>query len=94
MVVRYEDLSRDFDPVLRSISRWVGIRLRPVCRPVAPHAGTSHLPRKGIVGDWRTVFSAEDEAFVMRTVESVGLSWDAVAVDVVHDKVDEVVSRG
>ena len=78
LVVRYEGLLRDYKSVLIKISDFLGLRLRLLTRPVGLHDMLSILPRKGIIGDWRNIFSEADEAFLQRAVEKAGISWDEV----------------
>jgi hypothetical protein len=78
VVVRYEDLKTDFRLVLERLAPFLGFRLLPVQSPVALHDAFSVLPRKGVIGDWRNHFTAEDESFVRDAVERAGVDWEAV----------------
>ncbi len=75
LVVRYEDMHRDYKPVLVKVSDFLGLRLRLRTRPVSLHDLQSILPRKGIIGDWKNVFSESDEAFLQEAVEKEGIDW-------------------
>ena len=75
--VHYEDLKRDYEAVLAEVIAFIGLRLQPVRKPVGLFDELSVLPRKGIVGDWKSLFSADDNAFVKKTVEAAGVPWDS-----------------
>lgn len=72
-VVRYEELVADFASCIRRICKGVGLIPRWRQSPVSLSEGASVLPRKGVVGDWKTTFRGEDEEFVRTTVERYGL---------------------
>ena len=78
LVCRYEQLHRDYRFVLGRVADFLGLRLRLRTRPVGLHDVPSILPRKGIIGDWRNVFSEADEAFLREAVEKAGIDWDWV----------------
>lgn len=75
LVVRYEDLLTDYDAVLQRVASFLGLRLRLRRSPVGLHEGLSHLPRKGVMGDWATLFSKADEEFLRAVIEDAGLDW-------------------
>ncbi|MBT8763360.1 sulfotransferase domain-containing protein [Desulfohalobiaceae bacterium Ax17] len=78
LVVRYEELHRDYKPVLKEVASFLGLRLRLRTRPVSLNDASAILPRKGIIGDWLNVFSEADEAFLREAVEKAGIKWDRV----------------
>ena len=59
-VVRYEDLLTRFDDTLRRMANFLGLELRPDAAPVALGERSSHLPRKGIIGDWQNEATPAD----------------------------------
>jgi hypothetical protein len=75
LIVRYGDLKRDYKAVLERVSDFVGLRLRVRARPVSLHDAPSVLPRKGIIGDWKSLFTQADETFLQRVVERAGIDW-------------------
>jgi hypothetical protein len=81
LVVRYEERKYDYKTVLRKVSKFLGIRLRPVTRAVGLKDGYAIEPRKGQVGDWRNFFRPGDEAFIRSAVEDAGLAWRRVVYD-------------
>jgi hypothetical protein len=78
IVVRYEELKTDFRGVLERLSRFLSLELLPYLSPVGLEDGPAILPRKGVIGDWRDHFTADDEVIVREAVEKVGLDWKAV----------------
>ncbi|GIV76546.1 MAG: hypothetical protein KatS3mg050_0940 [Litorilinea sp.] len=78
LVVRYEELHRDYKHTLKKIASFLGLRLRLRTRPVGLNDVPAILPRKGIIGDWRNVFSEADEAFLREAVEKAGVEWHKV----------------
>ena len=77
-MIRYEDWCREDRSVSEKIAEHKGLRVKRRTHPVALDDAPSILPRKGIIGDWRNDFEAEDEQFVREAIERAGLSWDAV----------------
>jgi hypothetical protein len=77
-VVRYEEIKTDFRRVLGRLSPSLNLTLLPSLSPVGLHESFSVAPRKGVIGDWRNHFTAEDEALVRDAVEQAGLEWEAV----------------
>lgn len=75
-VVRYEALKTDYRTVLGKICRANRIVPRLRVSPVNLKDGASVLPRKGIVGDWKNVFSREDEDFLAGEIARYGLKLD------------------
>ena len=78
MVIRYENLKCDYREVLKKISKFLGIRLKFRTSEVSLHSAPAMLPRKGIVGDWKTLFTSADEDFLRDTVERMGINWHDV----------------
>ena len=78
LVVRYEELARDFVRVLHRIRDHTGIRLKPGLKPVRMNDSPSVLPRKGMIGDWQQLFSESDQDFLRNRVEAAGLDWNNV----------------
>jgi hypothetical protein len=78
IVVRYEELKTDFRDVLRRLSPLLSLELLSSMSPVGLHESFSILPRKGVIGDWRGHFTADDEALVREAVERAGVDWEAV----------------
>ena len=79
LVIRYEDLHRNNKPVLEDICEFMGLRPRWRLRSIGLNEGRSILPRRGVIGDWKNMFSDADEAFVREAVEQAGIDWDLVA---------------
>ena len=73
-VVRYEELQHDFEPTLRRVAEFLGLQLRPKLAPVAFGEGLSHLPRKGIVGDWQNEAAGEDLRWLDEIIRSYDLT--------------------
>jgi len=78
VVVQYEDLKTDFRGVLERLSPFLSLDLLPSISPVGLHERFSFAPRKGVIGDWRNHFTAEDEELVRAAAERAGLDWQAV----------------
>lgn len=78
LVVRYEELHRDYRTVLRRMAGFLGLRVKIRTHRVGLHDAPSVLPRKGVIGDWQTICTKEDEEFVRRAVEGCGLEWREV----------------
>ena len=78
VVVRYEELKTDYRRVLGQLAGFLKLDLLPFASPVGLHDRFSFAPRKGVIGDWRSHFTAEDEALVRDAVERAGLNWEAV----------------
>jgi hypothetical protein len=78
LVVRYEELKREYKKVLLKMASFLDIIQRPIKRPVGLYDGDAILPRKGMVGDWQNFFGPGDEAFIRSVVEGYGLNWDDV----------------
>ena len=78
LVVRYEELKRDYKAVLKRVSDFLGLRLKIRTRAMGLHDLPSVLPRKGIIGDWRNVFTQADKVFLRRAVERAGIDWSKV----------------
>lgn len=72
-VVRYEELARDFRGVVRKVCRAVGLWPRIRKKAVGLHDATATLPRKGVTGEGRRHFSAEDEKFLVEQLGVFGL---------------------
>jgi hypothetical protein len=78
IVVRYEELKQDYRRVLGLLADFLTLDLLPFASPVGLHDRYSFAPRKGVIGDWRSHFTADDEAIVRDAVERAGLQWKAV----------------
>jgi len=78
IVVRYEELKADYRGVLERLAAFLDLELLPFAAPVGLHDRYSFAPRKGVIGDWQSHFTAEDEAIVREAVERAGLEWEAV----------------
>jgi len=65
-VLRYEDLKSDYRACVRRACRSVGLLPRLRQQAVGLQDGASILPRKGVVGDWKNMFTVEDEEFLQR----------------------------
>lgn len=78
LVIRYEELHRDYMSVLVKVADFIGLRLKSRTGPVGLHDAPSVFPRKGIIGDWRNYFTQTDELFLRHTVERGGIKWDSV----------------
>jgi hypothetical protein len=63
-VVRYEQLKNNFREAVRDICRSVGAVPRWRQKAVGLRDAVSVLPRKGVAGEWRKYFTAEDEKFL------------------------------
>ena len=74
IVVRYEDLKIDSGKVLAPAADFLGLSLRRKINRVALEDAPSVLPRKGEIGDWRSLFSPEDERFLVEAIEKSGLA--------------------
>ncbi len=72
-VVRYEELRHDFAPTLRRAADALGLKLCSDLSPVVLGEGLSHLPRKGIVGDWQNEATDEDLRRIDEVVRRHGL---------------------
>ena len=72
-VLRYEELLTDFEAALRRTADFLGLALRPVLVPVAFGEGLAHLPRKGIIGDWKNEAGVEDIAWLDEKLRRRGL---------------------
>lgn len=72
-VVRYEDLTRDFRGVVRKVCRAVGLWPRIRQKSVSLHDAAATLPRKGVAGEGRRYFSADDEKFLRAQLRVFGL---------------------
>ena len=59
-VVRYESLLTDFEATLRRMADFLALELRPDPAPVALDERPSHLPRKGVIGDWKNEATPAD----------------------------------
>jgi hypothetical protein len=82
-LVRYEDLKKDYQQCVRTICRKTGIWPRFRQQPVGLGDRVSVLPRKGIVGDWRSHFRSGDEEFVETELNKYNLSladWAATRI--------------
>jgi len=77
-VVRYENLMTDFKSCVRQVCRGVGLLPRWHQAPVGMGEGAAVLPRKGIIGDWKTHFSAGDEEFLYGELARYGLNPEGV----------------
>ena len=73
IVVRYEDLRIDSGKVLAPAADFLGLSLRRKINRVALEDAPSVLPRKGEIGDWRSLFRPEDERFLVEAIEKSGL---------------------
>jgi len=73
-VLKYEDLKNDFRKSVREICTETGLRPRLRQQPVGFGERVSVLPRKGIVGDWRSHFRPGDEEFVEAELNKRSLS--------------------
>lgn len=71
--VRYEELATTPDAALRRAADFVGLTLQSEIRKVAFGEGVSHLPRKGIIGDWKNEAAPEDLRWIDRIVRHYGL---------------------
>ncbi len=80
LTVRYEDLHQNHAAVLARLVAFLDLRPRRRTRPVALHDAPSILPRKGVIGDWRSAFAEGDEAFLRAAVERAGVDWTRVTV--------------
>ena len=69
IVVRYEDLKIEPSNVLGEVADFLGLSLRRKISRVTIENAPSILPRKGTIGDWRSLFSPEDERFLMEAIE-------------------------
>lgn len=76
--VRYEDLLLDCTTVLNRISEFLDVRVKRKTHQVGLYDAPSILPRKGIVGDWKNIFTKSDEQFVRETLGQVDIRWDDV----------------
>jgi len=81
LTVRFEDLKADPTAVVDACSRFVGVPRASKVRTVGVRDRSSILPRKGVVGDFRNVFTAQDEELVRAAWEKYGLSWKASIAD-------------
>jgi len=72
-IVRYEEMILDYRSVVARVARHVGAfpKLRQQSVPFGE--GGSILPRKGIIGDWRSHFSTSDLEFLKATVVGYGM---------------------
>ena len=73
IVIRYENLNIASGKVLGEVADFVGLNLRRRIKRVTLENAHSVLPRKGEIGDWRSLFSPDDERFLIETVEKYGL---------------------
>ena len=69
--------SRAYTP---RVCRQVGLNLRLRMSPISFGGRTAILPRKGIVGDWKTHFSKEDEQFLAEELARYGMDRERRAV--------------
>ncbi|GAB4165213.1 MAG: hypothetical protein Fur0032_01820 [Terrimicrobiaceae bacterium] len=76
-LVAYDDLKADFRGCIRKICRSCGLLPRWNQSPVGIGDAVSVLPRKGVSGDWRNVFSEEDLQFVRTEIGRRGLTLPA-----------------
>ena len=81
-VVTYEDLRNDFTKVVRQVA-WE-VRAMPKLKMVPVTFGEKGhvLPRKGVVGDWKSVFSSDDQRVLSETLAKYQLSldrWDRIS---------------
>lgn len=59
LTIRFEDIKNNLEETLMRISNYIGITFKSnKIKTVDKLVG--HLPRKGIIGDWRNHFSKED----------------------------------
>ena len=75
LVVHYEMLHRDYEAVLNKVVGFLGLPKRLWTRPVGLYDEPSVLPRKGNVGDWQNILSADDEIFIRQVVEGMNIEW-------------------
>lgn len=73
-IVRYEDLKTNYQTTIRRICREVGLISRLTMSPVPMDPRNAILPRKGVVGDWKTHFSKEDEQFLAAELARHGVN--------------------
>ena len=79
LIVSFRELKGDYKAVVRKVARFIGLKPRFVQRPVGLRDARTVVPRKGIIGDWQTVFMPGDEAFLRSAVEKAGIEWHKVA---------------
>lgn len=77
--VHFSELKKSPEQTVRRIGAFLGADCVSQYRSLGLLTAPSMLPRKGVVGDWRTQVSPEDEDFIRKTVERYGLDWDRVA---------------
>ena len=78
LTVRFEELKLDYVGVLCRVAAFLNLELITPLRPVGLFEGESMLPRKGVIGDWQSLFTPEDNAYVRAAIERHGLVWDKV----------------
>lgn len=74
-VIRYEELAQQPKDALQTVAAYLGISAGGDVRPISIARSKSMLPRKGVVGDWVTLCSPSDLAFMRKCVEKYGLDW-------------------
>lgn len=74
VVVRFEELRTDFRPAIRRVCKSIGLRPRLLMSEVPFGQANAILPRKGIVGDWKTHFSSEDLQFLYEQLDRFGVT--------------------
>lgn len=78
LVVHYEALLQNYKSVLVHICEFLGLHIRWRIRSIGLNDAPSILPRRGVIGDWKNIFSDCDEEFVRQAVEQAGINWSLV----------------
>lgn len=77
-VLRYEALAQEFNKILQELENYLEIPInRKIFKPELKAKGSSAvLPRKGVVGDYKQLFSEDDLAFFDRIAGELVKDWN------------------
>jgi hypothetical protein len=73
LIVRYEHLQLDFNKTIQIIAQHIGADLKEHLEPVKFGEGVSHLPRKGIIGDWKNWYGNPDLSLIDSVVQKYNI---------------------
>jgi len=77
-LVRFSVLKNESEETVRRIAEFLGVECKGRFRTPGLLTAPSMLPRKGVVGDWKTLATEEDEGFIRDAAERYGLVWNEV----------------